>query len=160
RRWIAWRYEQISNFILRIRDTANAVTPGISIVVETVSLDYNAATMLGLDGSTMKTAPGVIQVWEVDAVSDRTGMREAKPDDWISLIGMSKFAKAASGTKPSWIFAYGKEADDGLLVLAEALAAGNHAYETKIPLMTTTVGAAYRKRVFSWIKREEERLFA
>src|SRR5207249_3353911 len=66
RRWIAWRYEQISNFILRIRDTANSVTPGISIVVETVSLDYNAATMLGLDGSTMKTAPGVIQVWEVD----------------------------------------------------------------------------------------------
>jgi Beta-galactosidase trimerisation domain len=160
RRWIAWRYQEISNFILRIRETANAVTPGISIVVETVTLDYAAATMLGLDGSTMKTAPGVIQVWEVDAVSDKTGMREAKADDWISLIGMSKFANAASGAKPSWIFTYGKEADDGLLVMAEALAAGNHPYETKIPLMTTTVGAAYRKNMFAWIKREEARLFA
>ena len=86
----------------------------------------------------------MVQVWEVDAVSDKTGMREAKPDDWISLIGMSKFAKAASGKKPSWIFTYGKEPDDGLLVMAEALAAGNHPYETKIPLMTTTVGASPR----------------
>jgi hypothetical protein len=160
RRWIAWRYREISNFILRIRDAATSVTNDIAIVVETVTLDYDAATMLGLDGSTMKTTPGVIQVWEVDAVSDKTGMREARPDDWISLIGMSKFAKAASGTKPSWIFAYGKEADDGMLVMAEALAAGNHPYETKIPLMTTTVGAAYRKRMFSWIKQEEARLFA
>jgi hypothetical protein len=160
RRWIAWRYQEISNFLLRVRDAAKSVTEDISIVVETVTLDYAAATMLGLDGSTMKSAPGMIQVWEVDAVSDKTGMREAKPDDWISLIGMSKFAKAASGKKPSWIFTYGKEPDDGLLVMAEALAAGNHPYETKIPLMTTTVGAAYRKRVFSWIKREETRLFA
>jgi hypothetical protein len=160
RRWIAWRYQEISNFILRTRDAAKSVTNDIAIVVETVTLDYDAATMLGLDGSTMKTTPGVIQVWEVDAVSDKTGMREARPDDWISLIGMSKFAKGASGKKPSWIFAYGKEADDAMLVMAEALAAGNHPYETRIPLMTTTVGAAYRKRMFSWIKQEEARLFA
>jgi hypothetical protein len=159
RRWIAWRYSEISNFLLRVRDAARSVRSDINIIVETVSLDYDAATMLGLDGSTMKTVPGMIQVWEVDAVSDKTGMRDAKPDDWISLIGMSKFAKAASGQKPSWIFTYGKQADDGLLVMAEALAAGNHPYETKIPLMTTTVGASFRKRMFSWIKREEVRLF-
>ena len=160
RRWVAWRYQEITNFLLRIRDTAKSVTDDISIIVETVTLDYGAATMLGLDGSSMKTTPGMIQVWEVDAISDRTGMREARPDDWISLIGMSKFAKAASGKKPSWMFAYGKEPDDGLLVMAEALAAGNHPYETKIPLMTTSVGSAYRKRMFSWIQREEMRLFA
>ena len=160
RRWIAWRYQEISDFILRVRDAATSVANDITIVTETVTLDYNAATMLGLDGSTMKGASGVIQVWEVDAVSDRTAMREAQPDDWICLIGMSKFAKAASGKKPSWIFAYGKDPDDGMLVMAEALAAGNHPYETKIPHMTTTVGAAYRERMFSWIKQEERRLFA
>ena len=32
------------------------------------------------------------------AVSDETAMREALPDDWISLIGMAKFARAASGS--------------------------------------------------------------
>jgi hypothetical protein len=160
RRWIAWRHQQITDFIYRVRDAANSVANDIALVVETVTLDYGAATILGLDGSTMKTAPGVIQVWELDAVSDRTAMRDALPDDWISLIAMSKFAKAASGTKPSWIFTYGKEPDDAMLVLAEALATGNHPYETKIPLMTTTVGAVYRKRVFSWIKQEERRLFS
>jgi Beta-galactosidase trimerisation domain len=160
RRWIAWRYQEIANFIVRTRDAARSVTPDIAVIVETVTLDYGAATTLGLDGSTMKTIPGVIQVWEVDSVSDKTAMRNARPDDWISLIGMSKFAKAASGSKPSWIFTYGKDADDGMLVMAEALAAGNHPYETKIPSMATTVGAAYRKHMFSWIKQEEVRLFA
>ncbi len=160
RRWIAWRYREISNFILRVRDAAKAVANDISIVVETVTLDYDMATLLALDGSLLKTAPGVIQAWEVDGISDRTGMRRARPDDWISLIGMAKFAKAASGQKPSWMFAYGKAADDGLLVMAEALAAGNHPYETKIPLMATTVGAHYRARMFSWIKAQERRLFA
>jgi Beta-galactosidase trimerisation domain len=159
RRWIAWRYREITNFISRVRDAVKSEAADVTIVVETVTLDYGAATMLGLDGSTMKTTSGVIQVWEVDAVSDKTAMRDARPDDWICLIGMSKFAKAASGKKPSWILTYGKEPDDGMLVMAEALAAGNNPYETKIPKMTTTVGAAYRKRMFSWIKQEERRLF-
>jgi hypothetical protein len=160
RRWIAWRHQEISNFILRTRDAALSVKDDISVVVETVTVDYGAATALGLDGSTMKTAHGVVQAWEIDAVSDKTAMREAQPDDWISLIGMSKFAKAASGKKPSWMFTYGKDADDGMLVMAEALAAGNHPYETRIPEMMTSVGAAYRKRMFAWIEQEQRRLFA
>jgi len=160
RRWIAWRYQEILGFIVRVRDAARLIAPDLVTIVETVTLDYNAATMLALDGSMMKRVPGIIQAWEIDCVSDQTGMRDAVPDDWISLIGMSKFAKAASGDKPSWIFAYGYEPDDALLVMAEALAQGNHPYETKIPLMTTTVDASYRKRMFSWIEREQQRLFA
>jgi hypothetical protein len=160
RRWIAWRYQEISSFIIRARDAARSVMPDMPVIVETTTLDYAAATMLGLDGSTMKAIPGVIQVWEVDALSDKTGMRNAQPDDWISLIGMSKFAKAASGKKPSWMFTYGKETDDARLVMAEALAAGNHPYETKIPSMATTVGGEYRQHMFAWIRQNETRLFA
>jgi hypothetical protein len=159
RRWIAWRYHEIANFIFRVRDAARSVSNEIIIIVEIVTVDNDSATKLGLDGSMLKIASGVIPVWEVDAVSDTSGMREARPDDWISLIGMSKFAKAAAGKKPSWMFTYGKEPDDGLLVMAEALAAGNNPYETKIPQMMTTVGPHYRKRIFSWIKQEEKRLF-
>jgi hypothetical protein len=160
RRWIAWRHDAIANFIVQIRDAARSVSTDVSIVVETVTLDYDAATMLGLDGSLFKSEPDIVQVWEVDALSDKTAMRGARPDDWIGLLGMSKYAKAASGSKPSWIFTYGQQPDDGLLVMAEALAAGNHPYETKIPLMTTTIGAAYRRRMFGWIKQQEQRLFA
>jgi hypothetical protein len=160
RRWIAWRYQEMANFLLRVRDAARSVSSGISIVVETVTLDYGLATLVGLDGSLLKDEPGIIQAWEVDAVSDETAMREALPDDWISLIGMAKFAHAASGSKPSWMFIYGDRPDDSLLVMAEALAAGNNPFETKIPKMTTTVGAAFRRQTYGWIKQHERRLFA
>ncbi len=160
RRWIAWRHQEIAAFILRIHEAARAVSSDIATIVETMTMDHDGATILALDGSTLKSIPGLIQVWEVDGLSDRTGMREAKPDDWVSLIGMSKFAKGASGQKPSWIFTYGEGIDDALLVMAEALAAGNHPYETKIPQMTTSVGAAYRTVMFAWAKSEQQRLFA
>src|SRR5205823_1612970 len=116
--------------------------------------------MLGLDGSRFKSDPGIIQVWEIDALSDKTAMRDARPDDWISLIGMAKFAAGASGIKPSWVFTYGLMPDDGLLVMAEALASGNNPYETKIPQMTSSIGPAYRRNMFGWIEAHEHRLFA
>ncbi len=159
RRWIAWRYQEISSFLLRVRDAARSVSNDVSIIVETVSLDYGLATLVGLDGSILKDAANIIQAWEVDAVSDQTAMREAQPDDWISLIGMAKFAKAASGRKPSWMFVYGDRPDDSLLVMAEALAAGNNPFETKTPKMTTTAGVAYRRQIYGWVKQEERRLF-
>ena len=160
RRWIAWRYQEISGFLLRIRDTAKSVSKDISVIVETVTLDYGLATLVGLDGSLLKTAPDIIQAWEVDAVSDETAMREAQPDDWISLIGMAKFAKGASGRKPSWMFVYGDQPDDSLAVMAEALAAGNNPFESKTPKMTISAGASYRRHIYSWIKQQEKRLFA
>ncbi len=160
RRWIAWRYQEISGFLRRIRDTAKTVSKDISVIVETVTLDYGLATLVGLDGSLLKTAPDIIQAWEVDVVSDQTAMRDAQPDDWISLIGMAKFAKGASGRKPSWMFVYGDQPDDSLLVMAEALAAGNNPLESKVPKMTVTAGTAYRRHIYSWIKQHEKRLFA
>ena len=160
RRWIAWRHAELSTFLIRAQDAAKSVKNDIAIVVENATLDHAAATVLGLDGSSMKTVRDMIQVWEVDTLSDATGMSEARPDDWLSLIGMSKFAKGASGEKPSWMFTYGRNPDDALLVMAEALASGNNPYETKIPQMGGTVGASYRKLTFSWIERQEKRLFA
>jgi hypothetical protein len=159
RRWIRWRYDQIAEFIVRIRDAAQHVNGAVSIIVEDVTLDNGSVTMLGLDGSLFKKHKDIVQVWEVDALSDQSAMRASTPIDWLSLIGMSKYGKAASGTKPSWMFTYGEKDDDALLVMATAFAAGNHPYETKIPQMTTTVGSAYRTRLFSWMERNNDRLF-
>jgi len=160
RRWIAWRYEEIAGFVHRIAAAARSVSPDVAVIVENVTIDNNSATMLGLDGSMFKTSAEIMQVWEADVLSDTRGMRDAQADDWISMIGMAKFAKAASGTKPSWMFTYGEQPDDGLLVMAEAIAAGNHPYEAKTPKMATTIGASYRRRIFTWIKEQERRLFA
>jgi len=159
RRWVAWRHKEIAGFIERIAATARSVSSNFSIIVENVTLDNGSATQLGLDGTRMKSSPGIIQAWEVDALSDTTAMRHARPDDWISLIAMNKFAKAASGDKPSWVFNYGLKPDDAGLVMAETLATGNHPYETRIPQMNASVGPKYRLRMYSWIKRHEQRLF-
>ena len=159
RRWISWRYSEIVQLVDRLADAAKSVSADIVIIIENMTLDHNSSTMLGLDGSNFKNRNNIIQVWEVDVLSDATGMRHAKPDDWISIIAMSKFARAASGKKPSWMFTYGYEETDALLVMAEALASANHPYETKVPHMGTTVGAAFRKRAFAWQKANDARLF-
>jgi hypothetical protein len=97
RRWISWRYGEITNFVQRIASAAKSATSDIAIIVENSTIDHNASTMLGLEGSRFKANAEIIQVWEVDVLSDQAGMAGAQPDDWISMIGMTKFAKAASG---------------------------------------------------------------
>ena len=159
RRWISWRYGEITNFVQRIASAAKSTTGDIAIIVENSTIDHNASTMLGLEGSRFKADAEIIQVWEVDVLSDRAGMAGAQPDDWINMIGMAKFAKAASVTKPSWMFTYGQMPSDGELVMAEALAAGNHPYETKTPKMASSIGEKYRQRTFAWVKDQERRLF-
>lgn len=160
RRWISWRYGEIANFIQRIASAAKSTTADIAIIVENSTIDHNASTALGLEGSRLKGSAEIIQAWEVDVLSDQTGMAGAQPDDWISMIGMAKFAKAASGSKPSWMFTYGQVPRDGELVMAEAIAAGNHPYETKTPVMASSIGEKYRQRIFAWVKDQERRLFA
>jgi hypothetical protein len=159
RRWIAWRHQAIADFLNRCAEAGRKVSENFLTIVENVTIDHSGATRTGLDGSVHKTSAGLIQVWEIDAVSDRTAMRDARTDDWLSLIAMNKFAKAASGSKPSWAFTYGFEAHDAGLVMAEALAAGNNPYETRIPQMATSVGTDYRANMFSWIKTHARRLF-
>lgn len=159
RRWIAWRHQEIAKFLRDVADTAQSVDPEFPLIVETVTMDYNAATVIALDGADLKPMAGVTHVWEVDALSDGTANRRATEDDWISYIAMNKYARAASGNKPAWVFTYGKQTNDAELMMAEALAAGNNPYETKIPEMTTTVGAAYRTLMYGWINDNEPYLF-
>lgn len=155
RRWISWRHEEVADFLVGISSAGRSVDPNFKLIVETVTMDYASGTKIGLDGSYLKDVPGVTHVWELDPVSNASAMRRAKEDDWIRMIAMNKFANAASGDNPAWVFDYGKQATDAELVMAETIAAGNNPYESKIPIMTTTVGAAYRTKMFGWLKANE-----
>ena len=159
RRWIAWRHNELRRFIADAAAAARQNNPEFVFIVETLPTDYNMSTVYGLEGVDLRDIEGVSHVWEVDTLSNNTAMRRAREDDWISYISMQKYIKAASGTKPAWSFAYGKQANDAALVMAEILAAGNNPYELKIPEMTTTVGAAYRTKMFGWIKANENLLW-
>lgn len=157
--WVHWRHREIDQFLRDVLATARSVNPDFRLVVETVTMDYNAALLEGLDGSFAGPDAGYWHVWEVDALSDTNAMTHANEDDWASLIAMFKFGRGADHGRAAWAFAYGFQPDDAEAVLAEALAAQVCPYELKIPEMTTTVGHDYRARVFGWIRRHEDDLF-
>ena len=159
RRWIAWRHEELAGFLADVTEAARSVDPEFPVFAETLPTDYNGGTIYGLDGGYLKHIEGLTQIWEVDSMSNNVGMRSAKEDDWISFISALKYTRAATGEKPSWVFAYGKQADDAELVMAEAIAAGNNPYELMVPEMTTTVGADYRARMFGWAQEHSPLLF-
>lgn len=157
--WVRWRHLEIDQFLRDALAAARSVNPDFQMVVETVTMDYNAALLEGLDGAFAGPDAGYWHVWEVDALSDTNAMVHANEDDWASLIAMFKFGRGADRGRAAWAFTYGYEPDDAEAVLAEALAAQVCPYELKIPEMTTTVGHEYRKRVFGWIRRHEDDLF-
>lgn len=152
RRWVKWRHELISAFEHEILRVAKGVRNDFEVIIETVTMDYNAGASQGLDGAAVDDG-GVYRCWEVDAVSDQTAMRDATENDWISMAVMMRHGKGAAAPRPSWIFSYGLDAPDAEYVLSLAVTTGNSPYETQIPLMCTSVGHDYRKKMYAWIER-------
>jgi len=159
RRWIEWRHRNLNNYLLAIRDAARSVKPDILTFIETVTCDYKDATGIGLDGAYLRKADGISHVWEVDVVNLNSSMRTARENDWVCMIAMYKYGRAASGSKPAWAFSYGKQADDASLVMAEVLAAGCNPFEIKTPNMEATVNAAMRTRMYAFVAAHQDRLF-
>jgi len=155
RRWVGWRHRVMWEFEQNVVHAAKQVRQDFEVIIETVTMDYNAGTVQGLDGASGDDGQ-IYRVWEVDAVSDATGMHDADADDWISMAVMMRHGRGASAPRPSWIFSYGLEDDDAEHVMALVVATGNNPYESKIPVMNTSVGSAYRERMFGWIERNAE----
>jgi hypothetical protein len=159
RRFVEWRHRNLSQFQLDIAAAARSVNPTTLVFVETVTMDYQWARLIGLDGGYLRQADNITQVWEVDVLSNSDAMRFATATDWICLISMYKYARGASGGKPAWVFDYGKRADDASLVMAEALAAGCNPFEVQVPGKTVGVDAAMRTRMYGFVQQHQDRLF-
>lgn len=158
-RWVSWRHRLIWELEQRVVAAAKAVRPNFEVIIETVTMDYSSGTVQGLDGA--HADDGLVhRVWEVDAVSDATAMRDAPEDDWYSMVAMMKYARGASGPRPSWVFCYGLQEDDAERVMGLAIATGSSPYETKIPEINTTVGGAYRARMFGWLEAHPQLLLS
>ncbi|MEV4740696.1 hypothetical protein [Streptomyces sp. NPDC049555] len=160
RRYVEWRHRNLNQWQLDIAAAGRSVNPDLLTFVETVSMDYQYATRIGLDGAYLRTAGGgVSHVWEVDILGLRDGMRHATASDWTCLISMYKYARAASGTKPAWAFSYGWKADDASLVMAELLASGCNPYEVKSPFKDISTDVAMRTRMYAFVAAQQERLY-
>jgi hypothetical protein len=155
RRWVAWRHELIWDFEQAALRAARAINPGFMILSETVTMDNTSATVQALDPASRDDGE-LIRVWEVDAVSDASSMRQASANDWLSMAAMMRYARGVSGARPSWIFCYGLRPDDAERVAALAVVTGNSPYETQIPRMCTSVGSDYRKQLFGWVAKHRE----
>lgn len=159
RRYVEWRHRNLLRWQLDIAAAGRSVNPDLVTFVETVSMDYQYATLVGLDGAYLRGAEGVSQMWEVDILGNYDGMRHATATDWTCLISMYKYARAASGTKPAWAFCYGWQADDASLVMAELLAAGCNPYEVKSPYKNDSTDTAMRTRMYAFAAAHQERLY-
>jgi hypothetical protein len=152
RQWVAWRHRLIHDFEQAVFAAGRSVRPDFELIVETVTMDYTAGTVQGLDGASTD-AGGIHRVWEIDAVSDDSGMRNAPADDWLSMAIMMRHARGCSASNPAGAITYGKEADDAERVMALAIVGGTCPYESKIPVLNATVGDEYRARMFGWLEK-------
>ncbi|MDG4533293.1 hypothetical protein [Streptomyces sp. AV19] len=160
RRFVEWRHRNLNQWQLDIAAAGRSVNKDLVTFVETVSMDYQYATSIGLDGAYLRHAENVSHAWEVDILSNYDGMRHATASDWTCLISMYKYARAASGTKPAWAFSYGWKADDASLVMAQLLATGCNPYEVKSPFKNDTTDATMRTRMYGFVAAHERKLFA
>jgi hypothetical protein len=160
RRWIAWRHKNLYQFLADLTAAARSENPEFEVFVETVPCDFYDATSMGLDGAYLRTLEGVTHAWEVDTVSDSHSMQFASHDDWISLISMYRYCRAASGlSKPAWVFTKGWQETDARQVMTEALAAGCNPYEVQVPGKTIGVSPAMRTQMYRWVDANTRQIF-
>lgn len=155
RRWVAWRHGVIHEFEQAVLAGARTVRPDFQLIVETGTMDHSNCTVQGLDGASRGDGD-VLRAWEVSCVSDATGMREASADDWISMAIMMRHGRGCAGKNPGWAITYGKQADDAERVMALAIAGGLRPYESQVPLLSRTVGNAWRGRMYAWLKENND----
>lgn len=158
RAWTWWRHENLADFIEDIRRTALDANPDFMVIIEDFPVDYMDSAGAGLDGALRRSGDHFIRVWEIDSVSNTRGMQWATIEDFSSKIAMYKWAAACERENPPWSFVYGNQPLDAGLVMAAAVATRNMPFEAKTPDMIESVGTAFRRNWFGFIRDHEDAL--
>ncbi len=159
RRWLAHRHDDLNEFQLAVAKAAREVKPDFETVFEVFTMDYNDAMDKGLDGAYLGAVEGAGHAWEIDSVSNGEGMLRASAGDWVNKIALTKFARGADKGRATWAFSYGNTELDAGLVMAILFAGQANPYETKTPQMATTVGAAFRARMYAWADQHTDAIY-
>jgi hypothetical protein len=163
RRWVVWRHEQMTDYLLAVKQAAREVNPGLVFFEENWNVDGTGATQYANDPAAYLGYADMSTGHEVSTVGDRvdegqTGMQDATLDQWLAFATMIKWARGADTGKPSWILTYGYQAADAERLAGVILAEGANYYETRGPSMADSVGIGYRQRIFSWTAAHQEAL--
>jgi hypothetical protein len=164
RRWVVWRHEQMTDYLLAVKQAAREVNPDLVVFEENWSVDGSGATQYANDPAAYLGYADMSTGHEVGTIGDRvdegeTGMQDATLDQWLAFVTMIKWARSADTGKPSWILTYGYQPTDAERLAGVILAEGANYYETRGPSMDDSVGAGYRQRIFSWTAAHEAALY-
>ena len=157
--YVKWRHRTIRDFLVDGTKVIRSVAPESLLIAEIVTLDHIKATECSADGTYFNDVPGLRTVWEVDCVSDTSGMADGALDDWFSQMTVFKWCQGAAAPSGSWSFSYGFQPPDAQLVMASCLSAQINPYELRVPQMTSTVSTRFRKKMFEWIKAHQGPIF-
>jgi len=158
-KYVKWRHRTIRDFLVDATTVIRSVAPESLLIAEIVTLDHIKATECSADGTYFNDVPGLRIVWEVDCVSDTSGMADGSLDDWFSQMTVFKWCQGTSSPSGCWSFSYGFRPDDAQLVMASCLSAQINPYELRVPQMTSTVSSRFRKTMFEWVKAHQSAIF-
>jgi hypothetical protein len=164
RRWVVWRHDQMTDYLLAVKQAAREVNPNLVFFEENWSTDGSGATQYANDPAAYLGYADMSTGHEAGTIGDRvdegeTGMQDATLDQWLAFVTMIKWARGADDGKPSWVLTYGYQPSDAERLAGVILAEGANYYETRGPSMDDSVGADYRQRIFSWTAAYEAALY-
>ncbi len=166
RKWIDFRIATMTDFMAEIDRRAKAVNPEIMTIPEIYPGIERAAVVVGAD---------VYQLYGVtDAIAHEyqfgggNHMATSRtPLDWFRYqVGMRSFRAFAQG-KATWILNYSWDKDpriappEPMMNLAMSVVmAGAHFWDAATHVMSGSNDLPTRKRIFEWIEKHEETLYA
>lgn len=157
--WLKWRHENLAQVLDEIKTAANTINPNFMVIVETPAVDDLEVTVSGIDGAYRVSADNFIRVYKIDTISTTKGMDGAHPEDFTSLIAMSKWAKESERGNPNWSYSFGNQALDAGLVISALISNGVSPFEAKTPTRNETVSSTFRKDWFGFIKNNSDLIF-
>jgi hypothetical protein len=161
-KWVDFRIETITDFLVEIRSTAIAVNPKIAVIPEIYP---------GIESDGPRVGPDLYEIYPVvDAVAheyefgdgDHTASMRA-PFDWMMYqIGMRSFRAFAEG-KPTWMLNYSwdgaqnvKPADAMQTMMSSELMAGANVWDASGHVMSGSNDVAERRALYAWIGAHED----
>ena len=163
RKWIEFRIQTITDFLVEIRSNAVAVNPSISLIPEIYP---------GIEAEAPRVGADVYQLYpKVDAIAHEYEFGEGEdhtaasrtPLDWFQYqVGIRSF-RAFAGDKATWILNYSWDGAphvaprDAMLNLANSeLMAGANFWDAKGHVMSGSNNMPTRVEIFKWIAAHED----
>jgi len=156
RDWIEWRFEKMGRFIADCRAAARKKNPGFVLFNEFYDRTDWYTTEAGFSDIRTRSYH--------DGVAHEYGTREPpsryKYFDWKADIATYRAYRGFDADHPSWILAYSQSVENAKTLASGQLLTGCNFYEVKYYEMVPSIDKELRKKIFAWIRDNEDLYYA